>query len=142
MSGDEAQGALPYEAEPDPLARGLHIARWWLKARRLREDMFGPGLFSDPAWDILLDLYTAEAKGERVQITSLAIPARVPHSTAIRWAGMMTRAGLLVRQRDPQDARRVHVSLSASAKELMREYLEKLTLDGQAPVPVPARQSP
>jgi DNA-binding MarR family transcriptional regulator len=142
MFEDEVQGAFSYEAEPDHLARGLHIARWWLKARRLREDMFGPGLFSDPAWDILLDLYTAEAKGERVQITSLAIAARVPHSTAIRWAGMMTRAGLLVRQRDPRDARRIHISLSASAKELMREYLEKLSRDGQAPIPILAHQLP
>ncbi|MDE2442650.1 MAG: MarR family transcriptional regulator, partial [Betaproteobacteria bacterium] len=57
----------------DPHLQGLHIANWWLKARRLREEMFGSELFSDPAWDILLDLYTAEARGESVQISSLAI---------------------------------------------------------------------
>ncbi|MFX9608428.1 hypothetical protein ABTU70_19535, partial [Acinetobacter baumannii] len=91
-------------------AAGLRIAKWWLKARRLREEVFGADMFSDPAWDILLDLYAADAKGERVQITSLSVAARVPHSTAIRWARIMTRAGLLIRERDPKDGRRIHIS--------------------------------
>ena len=112
---------------------GLAIARWWLKARRLREEMFGPGLFADPAWDILLDLYTAAARGESVQISSLAFAARVPHSTAIRWARIMTRAGIVERRKDPADARRVHVSLSAAASALMEEYLARLITDEQRP---------
>jgi DNA-binding MarR family transcriptional regulator len=139
---DGAEDAPPRKDEPDHHAQGLRIASAWLKARRLREDMFGPGLFSDPAWDILLDLYTAEAKGKHVQITSLAVAARVPHSTAIRWAGIMTRAGLLVRQKDPGDARRIHISLSLSARELMRDYFEKLSRDGLAPVLILTRHSP
>jgi DNA-binding MarR family transcriptional regulator len=112
---------------------GLAIARWWLKARRLREEMFGPDLFADPAWDILLDLYTAAARGESVQISSLAFAARVPHSTAIRWARIMTRAGIVERRKDPADARRVHVSLSPAASALMETYLARLSNDGQRP---------
>lgn len=142
MFDDGNRVAPPDDHEPDHHARGLHIANWWLKARRLREDMFGPELFSDPAWDILLDLYTAEARGERVQVTSLAIAARVPHSTAIRWAGNMTHAGLLDREQDPRDARRIHISLSPRARMLMQEYLERLSRDRQTPVPVLARRSP
>lgn len=115
--------------EPDHEALGLHIANWWLKARRLREDMFGSALFADPAWDILLDLYTARARGERVQITSLSLAARVPHSTAIRWARIMTRHGLLVREKDPKDGRRVHVTLSEQTWAMMKDYLERLSRD-------------
>jgi DNA-binding MarR family transcriptional regulator len=131
---DEADRTMR-EAEDaiDRHAIGLQIARWWLKARRLREEMFGPGLFADPAWDILLDLYSAEAKGECVQISSLAIAARVPHSTAIRWAKIMTRVGLVVRHKDPSDARRIHVRLSPSAQALMEDYLARLTSQGQWP---------
>jgi len=70
--------------KPDHEGTGLRIASWWLKARRLREEMFGSELFADPAWDIVLDLYTAEARGERVQVTSLAIPAC---RTALQFAG-------------------------------------------------------
>lgn len=142
MLAEREQEYPPHGAGPDENPPGLSIANWSLKARRLREDMFGPGLFADPAWDILLDLYVAEAKGARVQVTSLALAARVPHSTAIRWAGIMTRAGLLDRQRDPADARRIHVSLSPRARRLMEEYLGKLSREGQTPVLAQARQSP
>lgn len=121
---------------------GLGIANWWLKARRLREEMFGPGLFADPAWDILLDLYTAAARGESVQITSLAIAARVPHSTAIRWARIMTRVGIVVREKDPGDARRIHVSLSPEATALMADYLARLSRDGRRPLKIGAEVSP
>ena len=112
---------------------GLAIARWWLKARRLREETFGPGLFADPAWDILLDLYSAAARGESVPTSSLAHAARVPHSTAIRWAKLLTKAGIVVRERDPRDARRVLVSLSAAATALMEGYLARLSRDGAVP---------
>ncbi len=131
----DGQGQEPDGPVDGPALRdtGLAIARWWLRARRLREETFGPGLFADPAWDILLDLYTAAARGESVQISSLAFAARVPHSTAIRWASIMTKAGIVVREKDPSDARRVHVSLSAAATALMERYLAQLSRDGQLP---------
>ncbi|CCA93246.1 conserved hypothetical protein [Novosphingobium sp. PP1Y] len=122
----EGTGSAGTADEDEVHATGLRIANWWLKARRLREEMFGSEMFAEPAWDILLDLYTAEAKGESVQISSLAVAARVPHSTAIRWAKNMTRSGFLVRERDPTDARRVHIRLSPWAKELMENYLARL----------------
>src|SRR4051794_1646470 len=40
-------------SETDPL---LEAAREVYDARRARERIFGPGLFADPSWDILLDL--------------------------------------------------------------------------------------
>lgn len=124
-----------HEAELDHETAGLRIAIWWLKARRLREEMFGNELFADPAWDILLDLYTAEARGERVQITSLAIAARVPHSTAIRWARILTRHGWLVREKDPKDGRRIHIALSPAIRAMMKDYLERLSRDAATPPP-------
>jgi len=140
---DHDEAALPMPDVADDLeAEGSRIANWWLKARRLREEVFGPELFADPAWDILLDLYTAEARGECVQTSSLAFAARVPHSTAIRWAKIMARAGLIDRHKDPRDARRIHVRLSDTARALMAEYLARLS--SQTPAPssnlVPAAQ--
>jgi hypothetical protein len=110
---NEADGLAERHAEigVDLVAEGLRIANWWLKARRLREDSFGPGLFADPAWDILLDLYSADARGECVQISSLALAARVPHSTAIRWAKIMTGKGLIDRHKDPRDDGRIFGSV-------------------------------
>lgn len=139
LLNDTGRGEDALDEAASARAAGLHIARWWLSARKLREEMFGAEHFSDPAWDILLDLYTSEARGENVQISSLAFAARVPHSTAIRWARIMTQAGLMVRERDPSDARRVHVRLSPKAVALMEEYLEKLTSGGQAPMLLPRK---
>lgn len=133
MLEEDVEAEPAHENAIDPHAMGLAIARWWLKARRLREEMFGPGLFADPAWDILLDLYSAEAKGECVQISSLASAARVPHSTAIRWAKVMTRVGLMVRHKDPTDARRIHVCLSPGARSLLEDFFALLTEHGQVP---------
>jgi DNA-binding MarR family transcriptional regulator len=107
-------------------AEGMAVANWWLAARRLRTNVFRPGLFSDPAWDILLDLYTAEDRGERVKITSLIGATAIPHSTIIRWARIMTQEGLLVRQKDPRDGRRIYVRLSPEARDLMEAYFETL----------------
>ena len=135
MFGDDLERAEEIVVEPDHEAMGLHIARWWLKARRLREEMFGNELFADPAWDILLDLYTAEARGERVQVTSLAIAARVPHSTAIRWARIMTGHGWLVREKDPNDGRRIYIALSEATRAMMKDYLERLSRDAATPPP-------
>lgn len=115
---------------------GLAIVRWWLKARRLREETFGPGLFADPAWDILLDLYSAAARGEQVPTSSLAHAARVPHSTAIRWVKLLAKAGIVVREQDPRDARRVLVSLSGAATALMEGYLGRLSRSGAIPAAI------
>lgn len=131
LFGDAHLSAAHPESETDRVAAGLRIAKWWLKARRLREEVFGADMFSDPAWDILLDLYAADAKGERVQITSLSVAARVPHSTAIRWARIMTRAGLLIRERDPKDGRRIHISLSPETRKMMKDYLDRISLSAK-----------
>jgi hypothetical protein len=44
----------------------------------MREQFFGPDLFADPAWDILLDLYAARLEQQRVAVSSLCIAAAVP----------------------------------------------------------------
>jgi DNA-binding MarR family transcriptional regulator len=74
-----------------------------------------------------------------VQISSLAFAARVPHSTAIRWARIMTAKGLILREKDPRDARRIHVRLSPLAHQMLAEFFGKLWAQGQVPEPVLAK---
>lgn len=61
---------------------GAELAAWLFMARRLREEVLGAHLFSDPAWDILLDVYAADARGEKIQISSLSPMSNVPSSAA------------------------------------------------------------
>ncbi len=100
------------------------MVRAMIRARRLREQFFGPDLFADPAWDILLDLFAAGLEKQRVAVSSLCIAAAVPATTALRWIKTLTDIGLLVRAADPQDGRRVYIELAPQAAEGLEAYLK------------------
>lgn len=102
------------------------VLRRMLRARRLRDRYFAPGLFADPAWDILLDLMAARLEGQDVAISSLCIAAAVPPTTALRWIREMLAAGLLVRHEDPTDGRRAFIALSDPAASTLAAYFAEL----------------
>lgn len=113
---------------PGPVA--AHIAartvRDVLRARRLRDRFFGEGLFEDPAWDMLLDLFAARLEGARVSVSSLCIAASVAPTTALRWIAKLTASRLLVRSPDPDDRRRAFVTLTEDATSGMYRYVAAL----------------
>ena len=94
-----------------------------IRARRLRDQFFRGGLFADPAWDMLLDLFAARLEGTRVAVSSLCIAAAVPATTALRWIKALTDRGLFVRSADPQDGRRVYIALSDEVARSLTAYL-------------------
>ena len=93
-----------------------------IRARRLRDHYFERGLFEDPAWDMLLDLFAAELEHTQVSVSSLCIAASVAPTTALRWIAKMTEAGVFVRHADPFDKRRAFMALSPRARDGMRGY--------------------
>ena len=97
-----------------------------IRQRQLRARFFDPELFADPAWDILLDLTAARAERARVSVTSLCIASGVPPTTALRWIGQMTEAGLLEREQDDADRRRAFVALTDHAADAMARYFAEL----------------
>ena len=130
---DTSLGGAPVpEAKPAPRP-GAELAAWLLMARRLREEVLGAELFSDPAWDILLDIYAAEARGERIQISSLAPMNGVPSSTARRWAHKLEALGLLERDRDERDQRLSYIRLSHCGHDRIMLFIKRLTAKGPPP---------
>jgi len=119
----------PPAAPAAPPATAADI-RKIIRGRRLRDQFFADGLFEDPAWDMLLDLYAAELEGAQVSVSSLCIAAAVAPTTALRWIGRMTDAGLFVRQPDPFDRRRAYLGLSEDARAKMERYLAALRQSG------------
>ena len=95
-----------------------------IRARRRRDEIFGKkkDLFSDPAWDMLLDLYLSRLEGRRVAVSSLCIAASVPSTTALRWIKTLCDHGLFVRSADPEDGRRFFIHLSEEAVAHMDEF--------------------
>lgn len=108
---------------PDEARFGAEVARRLLRARRQRDRRFGDGLFADPAWDMLLDLYVMSQTGGRVSVGSLCAAAGVPQTTALRWIGVLERRDLIERLRDEQDGRRTLIRLTAAADQQMRQLL-------------------
>lgn len=125
---DETDGA-PSSAPPP----GSELAAWLLMARRLREEVLGADLFSDPAWDILLDVYAGEARGVKIQISSLAPMSGVPSSTARRWADKLVRLGLLERERDEKDRRQTYIRLSRYGRTRICLFIKLLMAKGPLP---------
>ncbi|MFA9199757.1 MAG: winged helix DNA-binding protein [Cypionkella sp.] len=130
FAGDDGERALirpPRPPLPDP-----RLVRRIIRQRRLRADYFGQELFADPAWDILLDLTAARAEHVRVSVTSLCIASGVPPTTALRWIGQMTEAGLLEREDDDSDRRRAFIRLSDRAADAMARYFAELGKDARS----------
>jgi hypothetical protein len=84
---------------PDP-----RMVRRVIRQRQMRARFFDGDLFADPAWDMLLDLTAAHVEKAKVSVTSLCIASSVPPTTALRWIGQMTEAGLLKRIEDDRIA--------------------------------------
>ena len=76
--------------------------------------------------DMLLDLTAARAEHTRVSVTSLCIASGVPPTTALRWIGQMTDAGLLERVEDETDRRRAFIALTEKAADGMARYFAEL----------------
>ena len=100
------------------------IVRDVLKLRRRRQEFFGGGLFSDPAWDILLELYETALSGRRIAITALADVICAPLSTVIRWVKKLEQDGWVHRVDDPFDGRRVWIYLSDNSLRQLDAYFD------------------
>ncbi|MBB6122437.1 winged helix DNA-binding protein [Sphingobium subterraneum] len=113
--GDDITDAV--FAFPSATARDLY------QIRRRRDEMFGRELFGEPAWDMMLDLFTARGRGERISVSSLCVAASVPATTALRWISLLTERGIVVRDDDPADRRRVFIDLTPEAFVRMKVFL-------------------
>jgi DNA-binding MarR family transcriptional regulator len=115
-AGEQRSADLPSEMQ----------VRDILKARRARDKFFNRTLFADPAWDILLELYAAELGQRPLTVGSACIGAAVPASTALRWITALEREGLVTRQNDRFDARRLYVSLTPDGVAAMEAFFRAL----------------
>ena len=125
--GEETQHA----AHPPPFQESVtqtrlnyaEMARRAYATRRKRAAIFGnPELFGEPAWDILLDLYIAFVHEKPVSVSSACIGSAAPPTTGLRWLGVLAEHGLVAREQDPDDQRRVLVRLTERGANAMDEY--------------------
>lgn len=89
--------------------------------RRRRDSLFPPGLFGEPAWDMLLDLVTRHYRDLSTSVSSACIASAVPATTALRHLDKLIEAGLVERVHDPLDGRRMFVRPTGHALKAFQD---------------------
>jgi len=82
------QMASPPPSQDDEAKRisFLELAKQTYAERRKRDSVLGSAhLLGEPAWDILLDLYIAQAQAHEVSVSSACIGSAVPPTTGHCW---------------------------------------------------------
>lgn len=101
-------------------------------ARRLyefgqRRARFLPaGLFGEPGWNILLDLYASHAEGVAISVTSASIASGAPVTTGLRTVRMLEAEGLVARGRAGSDRRRSDLMLTPAGRAAVEQALCEL----------------
>lgn len=101
-----------------------HIASVLL-VRRARDAVLGKGLFSEPAWDILLELFAAKLGGRNMSLKELAVAIDAPSSTAARWLGALKDRGLIEQEIDPARPADHSICLTAEAETRMEHLTSR-----------------
>jgi len=103
----------------------LVYARQMIAERYRRYHYFDGQLFSDPAWDIMLELFVAGLEEREVAVTNLCVSSNVPDTTVLRWIRTLSQEGIVTRRKDKVDKRRVLVELTRPAAVAMARYVDE-----------------
>lgn len=106
--------------ESPDLARHL----WW--ERRLRTKFFPAELFSEPSWDLILDVFGAERDGQPVRLSKAHLSACVPPSVAERRAGMLLDIGIFTATPATPGGRSLELKLTPLAASKLEQLLHEI----------------
>jgi hypothetical protein len=139
LEADRGIGIDPMVASAAALTRAGGSA---CLARRLtwevetRDRLFPDELFADPAWLILLDLFTHRATGKLISVSSACIASLVPPTTALRYIRRLVELGMVQRSSDTADRRKVYLQLTDYACSQMEAFFTKISSESSGPSPL------
>jgi hypothetical protein len=67
-----------------------------LEFRRIRSKILPPELFAEPGWDMLLELFVADANGHRLTARDVSNRNNIPAPVLSRWLMHLTKTGFIV----------------------------------------------
>lgn len=104
--------------------------------RRPRQAFAPLGELDDVAWDLLLELLRAEKASQRISVSALSISVEhISPTTALRRIRELVKAGHIVRNPDPMDARRDFVTLAPQSRLALEQYLGQVAKELAASAP-------
>jgi len=95
------------------------------QVQRLRADEFGKELFTIPAFEMLLDLYTRRSVQPR-SLTSLTGASSASERNSQRIVHRLAERGFVDLHRDPSDGRRIIVELREETSEMLDRFFDRL----------------
>ena len=122
----EATPPQPLLDANEPWKARAEAASRYLKLRSQRDAIAGPSLLSDPAWDMLLDLFVGHITGRDVSVTSACVASRRPATTSLRYIERMAKQGLIRREKDCNDNRKVYLRMTEKAFRAVAKWIDVL----------------
>jgi DNA-binding MarR family transcriptional regulator len=116
--------SVPLPADRSPAERKRDTLEDLRAIRKVRSKYFPSELFSDPCWEMLLDLYDGELAGQAVTVTSLGAASGASLTTALRRMDALQSHGLIERAEDPHDKRRTLIRLSRAGLEAVERFFD------------------
>ena len=110
------------DLNPDALLRRARIE---FENRRRRAQFFGPSLFGEPAWDMLLALYLQSSFGPRLTAGRILQFSGSSASTGKRWLEVLADHRFIERDTHPTDGRTYFVRLTEKGRSALEAYLSE-----------------
>jgi predicted transcriptional regulator len=111
-----------------------HVCKSMIATRAMSTSQFGT-LCSDPAGDMLLDIYLRESRGEITSLTSLWLAANSSEMTARTRLAALEDLGLIKREPHPFDRRSITIRLTTAGREKLESCFRVLLLVLDRPGP-------
>jgi DNA-binding MarR family transcriptional regulator len=102
----------------------LLAAKAILTGRRRRASRFSGVRFYDPSWDMLLEIYVATREQRVLAVSQLCGLSGGSTTTALRHIENIEALGYIRRGPDPDDGRRLIVSMLPSLEDAMDQWLD------------------
>jgi DNA-binding MarR family transcriptional regulator len=106
----------------------MRFAKGIVHRRKRRSAFFPAAMFGEPAWDILLTLYTEEQLDPTV--TSLAAVTGAPQSSTTRWIDYLEGQRFILRESHPTDRRSAIARLTENGRAALEGYLSEVLTNG------------
>ena len=94
--------------------------------RRERDRCFPPGLFGEPAWDLILALFVARHESRSLTIRDACAAARAPKTTGRRLLARLQEAGLIEVRRAEGPRKGLRVGLTQEGCDRLADYLTRI----------------
>jgi DNA-binding MarR family transcriptional regulator len=98
----------------------------YFENKRLRYIIISQDLFSDPYWDILMELFYARLRGKNVTVSAVATAGNMAQTTGLRYLDSLLAMEYIYRERDDCDGRKVFIKISEKPFLLMKEYFIRI----------------